>query len=652
MPKLLNKLFSFFIIAFVIAGVVNAGTTAPTTTYIQTPSTPDGKNDWYVSPVQFDLQATDLESGVKSINYRIDGGSWQSVEFSDTLNLAPNPSFEIAGATSSGLTDWEATLVDGDTSYSQDGTNYAPNYSVSSARIVTTTPTPGLWHGINNKASFAVAYGYENMTASAWIKTTNVAESAYFKVYSIADDGLGGEVITLLTQSSALSGTNDWTFVSVGFTALPEATTGIYLDIGLQGAGTMWADAVTINSSLQIAETTVIVGSDSESHTFEFYSVDQVGNAEHSSCTDPKANCVEFKIDMTPPGNWYDSGAFRGFFGSDHELWVYTSVEDATSGLSEFTDKYQYHTEQEEGFGHYEDLLKCNSAWLLNNWYLLISPPFESGAKEAFLLTPKTDFCNNNWKICKTVRFFAEDMAGNSATKDFCINGPWVRTTGEGIVRSNQNIDMLSEPPDSNTDGLIEVGSNIVNFFTSSKNWRITNSPTPQIHSYSDFWNAVTEPKTQITEDLVATDGIYYVSGDFTISNQSVPNGYDNNTFDQIVFIDGNLTIIKDIDIDNTSTALFVVSGNVNIEKSVDHVDVAIIADGDIDTASDVAEGESNNPIDFFGVFRANSFLLKRTLQGTNNEDTPSETFNFEPKYLIQLKKYFGNNTVQWKNVE
>ena len=50
--------------------------TAPNTTYTQTPPSPNGKNSWYVTPVQFNIQSTDLESGVKEINYRLDSGTW------------------------------------------------------------------------------------------------------------------------------------------------------------------------------------------------------------------------------------------------------------------------------------------------------------------------------------------------------------------------------------------------------------------------------------------------------------------------------------------------------------------------------------------------------------------------------------------------
>ncbi|MDC0449206.1 hypothetical protein OAL67_01205, partial [bacterium] len=289
------------------------------------------------------------------------------------------------------------------------------------------------------------------------LKTENVTQNAYFKVYAVSPDGMGGQTITLVGQSPTLTLTNDWTELTLEFVANVENILGVYLDVGLDGDGIIWADAVTITESLNSVSAQFIVGSDGE-HTVEYYSIDRAGNPE-------TPDSVSFKIDQTPPGNWHDSGAFRGFFGAAHELYVYTVVEDATSGLSTLTDKYQYLTKKNPTFGRFSNLLGCNSTWQEDGWAILISPPFIPGVNSAYLLTPKTDFCDNDWKVCKTVTFYSEDLAGNSAAKDYCLNGPWIEVRGEGIVRANQNIDMLSEPEEDNTDGLIELGGNSVNFF-------------------------------------------------------------------------------------------------------------------------------------------------------------------------------------------
>ena len=486
------------------------------------------------------------------------------------------------------------------------------------------------------------------MSTSAWVKTQNVTGTAYFNVYAL--DAAGGS--QLIATSLPVSGTAQWTRITLNFVVTKADTTGVYMDAGLSGPGTAWFDAVTLDSSTSAAATTVTVASDSKNHTFEYYAVDNVGNVEAHSCVTPKKNCIEFKLDQTPPGNWHDSGATRGFFGSSHELWVYTYVKDLTSGLSVFTDKYQYHTENNPGFGRFTNLLGCNSPWLTDQWVPLISPPFTNGVEEAFLLTPKTDFCNSNWKICKIVRFYAKDMAGNSDTKDFCINGPWIRLRGKGVVRANSYIDMLAEGAGDNTDDLVEISSSNIDFFTSSKDWYVRNVPTSGYYNYDPLWD-ISGDKTQITNgNLTASTGIYYVNGNFEIKNSTIPANYSTATFNQIVFINGDLTISNNVGVSASSTALFIVKGSVNVKKSVTDLAVAVFADGDFHTAYDASEGETTQTLVLHGLYSADKFEFQRTLQGTGNDTTPSEDFIYEPKYLIGLNSFFGNYSVTWKSIE
>ena len=618
--------------------------TPPVTTYTRSPSTPDGDNDWYVSPVTYTLTATDLESGVKEINYRLNGGVWQTVTFSDSLNLAPNPSFEVIDYSNTPIIQaWTATTTDAQTTYQRDTANYLTGFESTSVKI-TTTGTG--WHGVNNNANFAVASPLSNMNASVWIKTENVSESAFFKVYMVTQDGAGQQTV-YLSQSSVISGTNDWTQLSLNFVVTDLDAVGVYLDIGLNGTGTVWADAVTISHSNTNATTDVVVGQDGE-HTLEFYSVDRADNAEIYSCATP-VNCATFKIDQTPPGNWHDSGAFRGLFGASHELYVYTFVEDVTSGLSTLTDKYQYHTDFSPvgSFGRYTDISDCSSAWLDDEWVILISPPFLPGVNSAYLLTPKTNFCNNDWKTCKTVRFWAEDMAGNFATKDFCINGPWVKFDGGGTVRANGGINMISEPEEDNTDGLVEIGNTLLSFFTSSTNWVVMNSIAPTAYDYDKLLQTVKPNPTDISA-LNTSSGVFRIDGNYEIRTGTVPNSYDSDTFTQIVFVNGDLRISRNVNVAQDSAALFIVKGNVEISKSVDTVGIAIFSDGDISSAYDLQEGEAADTLALNGMFSTNKFHFQRTLQGTNNTRYPSESFTYEAKYLTKLRDYLGVNSVRW----
>lgn len=631
------KIIITTLLTFLLTAKAFAGTTPPVTTYIKTPAIPNGNNGWYVSPVQFELNATDLESGVKETYYRINGGTWQKNEFPDSLNMVTNPSFETPDPYSnSGIAYWGATTDDESVTYSHDTSVYLSGFETSSAKVET---SEGLWHGVNNKDSYAVATPFGNMTASAWLKT-DIATSAYYKIYVVSSDGAGGQIYTLLTQSTALTGTNDWTHLKTNFIVNDANAIGVYIDIGLEGSGTIWADAVSISDSITSATTNVTISTDNQNHVLEFYSVDSAGNIENTKNT-------SFKEDQTPPGGWHDSGAFRGFFGPSYYLWTYTNVLDATSGLSTFTDKYQYKTDNNPTFGRYSFLSSCSSTWKPDNWVTLISLPLHPGTKEAFLLAPKTNFCDDNWNSCKLVRFYAEDMAGNSATKEYCINGPWIKIRGEGFVRSNSTIDMLAETDGDNTDSVIEVKNTQIDFFTSTNDWKAKDTNEPTVCDYTTIWDLLKD-KSEIT-DLSTDSGVYYFDTSTTING--APTGYDTQTFNQVIFVNGDLTIGDDLQVSDESTALFVVNGNVNIAKNVENIGVAILSESKIYTAYDIDEGDSTETLNLRGVFSAEEFVFQRTLLGTDNNDLPSENLQFEPKYSAQLKQFFKNQNIVWENI-
>lgn len=659
MPKLPNTLKSQLLKVVSVASiavlslqlffVLAADVTSPVTNLVQTPAAPDGDNGWYVSPIEFEMTATDLESGVKEINWRIDGGVWQKQTFADSLNLAPNPSFETPAGTSSGVADWEATVFDGSGSYTFDAGEYAPGFSSASEKIMA---TDGTWHGINNQDSFSAAVPFGNMTASAWIKTSNVVGDAYFKMYSVSQDGSGPISYVYLGESNKLTGTQDWSFVNLDFIVNDVNSIGVYMDIGIEGTGTIWTDAVVISEALTSAVATTSITADGTDHTFEYFSVDVAGNTELSVC--PGTNCVTgLDIDQTPPGDWYNSGAFRGFFGASYMLWTYTNVKDETSGLSTFTDRFQYKTELNPGYGRFDNFLSCSSTWRPDDWIILISPPFWPGSKEAYLLAPKTNFCNDNWAICKMVRFYSRDMAGNESYKEFCVNGPWIRLRGEGWVRSNTYVDMLAEGDEDNTDSVIEVAQETIDYFMSTEDWEVTYSPPPENYNYDRFWAESDASKEEITDGMLKTDSkTYYVDGDFDIESGDIPGNFDTETFNQVIFVNGNLTIDNDLDIRNESTLLFIVKGNAEIGKTVELIDAAIFADDDIYTAYDIEEGDSTPVLELRGMFICDDFVFQRTLVGTSNNDEPSEDFIYEPKYTIQLQGYFGSHQINWRSVE
>lgn len=613
-------------------------TIPPHTSYSLTPSTANGNNGWYTTPVQVQLEASDLDSGVAEINYQIDEQPWKKVEFTDTLNLVTNASFETPGSNNCEVYGWSfngfASCISTKIA--------APGFEESSLQL---SSDDSIWHGITNRDTFAVTTFNQNLTASIWIKTQDVQNQAFFKVFALAMDQNGQETTIELIQSSKLSGTTDWTRLSTTFGTALQNIIGVYIDIGFEGSGTIWVDAVCISSSVNDTNTNFLVNSDSNNHQIKFYSVDRAGNGE-------PIQQLTFKIDQTKPGNWHD--VTFSDQGNAHQFVISASVEDATSGLSQSTNKYQYKPYKKNDYGYFEDLDKCNSTWHSNEWLELNQAVGQPGVHSATLITPKTNFCEGSTQSrTYCALFYAEDVAGNSTQFYQCLYGPWIKSTQNGFVRSNSTISMLSEAPEYNTDSLIEIGATNIDAFTSDLGWNLTNSPTPIKHNYDNFWN-ITGNKTKIINGILnVNSGIYNVTGDFTINSESLPNGFNTSVFDQIVFIDGDLTIATNILLNKQSTMLFIVSGNTKIDKNVTHIECAIYTDNTFYTAYNVTGNDTLESLYLKGTYKAEKVELQRgpyieTNSGIGNSPLASEQFEYNPAYIIKFKRFFNTNTVKW----
>jgi hypothetical protein len=84
----MKKILTFGIMLLFVGIIINPSTgknlsfddeTPPVTTHSLNPPDPDGENGWYVNDIEITLNATDNESGVDYIEYRINGGSWQTI---------------------------------------------------------------------------------------------------------------------------------------------------------------------------------------------------------------------------------------------------------------------------------------------------------------------------------------------------------------------------------------------------------------------------------------------------------------------------------------------------------------------------------------------------------------------------------------------
>jgi hypothetical protein len=608
-------LFSFFNYKYVLAA------TGLVSTVTYQPETADGDNGWYISPVTATIAATDVSSGVKSISYKLDGGSTVTQNFSNSLNLVQNPSFEqtLGG----GLVGWSFAGVPG-ASGSSDSVTYI--LGAKSAKIVS---GENGWSGFNNGANYIPSSPFANLTASVWLKTSNVSGSgAYFKIYAATGSGP-----VLLATSESVTGTSNFTRISRSFNVSASNAYGVYLDLGVMGTGTIWYDGVQItatNTDTQVVQTFSSPGS----HSLEYYATSNTGEEEipHHTST--------FKVDTVSPYNWRNFTTDRE--GNDHTLITQITVDDTGSGIDSTASKFQYSTDGGSTWGYYSNQTSCGSTWVPNGW-LNINTSLQNGGLTATLTSPTVNFCSSNWNICKIVRYQASDLAGNSALKDVCIYGLWFKT-GTGDVAARAGINYYTAGSTANTDGVV-VSGGIINNFTSSNNWYFANYPVPALPTYSEMLTKFPASGGLPSGKLPKASGIYLNNASFTISNQTIPSGFSTSNFSAVVYINGNLVINTNYSVSQSSAIMFIVSGDVRIDKGVNSLAGFFLAGDDIDTSYN---GNSNQSLTLDGSFLGDTLDINRNL---NHNSDPSLLINYNPSYLLKLAPYLGEGQTIWKEV-
>lgn len=128
-----------------------------------------------------------------------------------------------------------------------------------------------------------------------------------------------------------------------------------------------------------------------------------------------------------------------------------------------------------------------------------------------------------------------------------------------------------------------------------------------------------------------------------------------------IIFVDGDLTINKNLVSDTNTTGLvFVVKGNTYIKSTVSQVNAFIISYGKFcdyytggPTCDSAPEG-SNSPLTINGsvISLSENDKPKFNRKMVDNRNNQAETINFKPKYLVILKSIFGRDTNYWAEIQ
>jgi len=607
------KIFLFFVCFLFIPFAVHAGDVFPPVSSVNLdPSFPSGNDGWYLNSVFATINSLDSESGIESIFYRLNGGAWSQKSFLGTLNLVVNPSFEDAL-----FNTWDFY---GDGIENIDELEFYDG--LKSVKISLDSLGVGFW---SNNSRYIVADSWSNLNVSVAVLTKNISgNGAYFKVYAKTEEG-----DLYLGESLKLTGNNDWAILSKNFVLASDGVYGSYIKLVLDGQGSAYFDSVYMASFVDTVSVVSPIVKSGE-NVLEFYAVDNSTNLE-------SGKEVMVKLDLRAPGKWNDFNVQRS--GNDHTYISFINVLDDDSGLKKGSDKFQYSIDGGLTWGYYEDISKCGGNFINGGWVDL-NNVLVDGQNSVTLETPVVDYCDSNWNTCKTLRFYIEDVAGRSSTRDICLFGSYFLTTG-GDVYSGLNISPSVSAPDSSGDYLFLAQGNIENI-NSANDWIIPyyNSNISPLDFY-DLLDAV--ESVQTVNNIPSQSGAFLINGSRTISQSAIPESVVNGLAFPAVFVDGNLTIDSNINLNNGSGIIFIVAGDVDIERRVENIDMFIVTLGILNTSYN--GGSNSDPLVIKGGVVAKNIVFNRFLK-QNQTSSPAELFEFDPTYLLKFSDILGKKRI------
>ena len=390
------------------SGTIRLDTTPPGLSVEGNPTTPDGSNNWYVSPLVLTGTASDATSGIAGVQYQVDGGSWQNgsslsegadgthtIVFRTSDNAgntatsvpmtvsidrtAPNPDASLSPSSPDGANGWyvspvtltasssDATSGLASQGVSLDGTTWTPSVTVSidgtytvqvhaqdnagntasstkTIRLDTTPPTASIllppadgnngWHVTPVTVTAGgtdVTSGVESLLVSldgnTWAPSLILSADGVYTVQARVTDNAGNATTVsqtiyidrappvisppVLTGTTGLAG---WYTSSVGISvSATDAMSGVASTQYSVDGGAWQTTAPTLLDGVHIVQIRV---------------TDNAGNTSTISGT--------IKIDSTPPSLDVSVPTVDGLNGwYKSPVTLTASASDATSGLAD-----------------------------------------------------------------------------------------------------------------------------------------------------------------------------------------------------------------------------------------------------------------------------------------------------------------------------
>lgn len=200
------------------------------------------------------------------------------------------------------------------------------------------------------------------------------------------------------------------------------------------------------------------------------------------------------------------------------------------------------------------------------------------------------------------------------------------------------------------------LGSNA----NSKKNWELKNytanvAPSGGVYNYM-IGKFLSQAQLNPTCGNFNKPSISYCNGNFAYdSTKTAP------TVDQVVFVDGDLTISQNLILASNVALVFVVRGQIIVNLSVTEIDGVFISQEGFTDSDQTATNSGLNSNDYFLTVKGavytdaigGSLSLKRFFTGPYNNTIPADKFIFDPKYLVKpgLVSIIGVKSIKWSEI-
>lgn len=441
----------------------------------------------------------------------------------------------------------------------------------------------------------------------------------FLSFLGIRSYGVSDPQTSLTISPSSIKGDNDWYITSLELTLTATGSAKIR-DI------TYWLDD---NEPLVMESSSLTrVFNEQGEHNLHYFATDVNGQEEWP------VNEFVFKIDSVSPTPWYSF--IQDEKQNDHTFRLSVTVDEATAGFDVSEVFYQYAVTNDETYGYYENLLNCSSNWVDAGWLRAQAAPETDGAKTIKLTTEVIDFCNSDFGSCeKRVKFRAIDLAGNESTSEFCLNGAWLKTTG-GDVHAEAGYNFKVGAPEAMGEYLVSSGTNSTDNFSSKNGWYLISNSQKEISlSYDDWYGKLNYPGVSLPDGKLPTvSGVYYVDGDLSIDNNTIPTNYNQKeNIGAVIFVKHNLNVEEDLITSPSTNLIFIVKNEIKIKKKIRELSGFFLVDGKIDIGYD---GKGEEPFTLYGSFVSDKeFRFGKALKGKKNLTEPAEILTYQPQYLL-----------------